>query len=66
MTAKKPSPDPQSCGSCRCWVADPGAPVGLCKRLPPVVLVVADEIVSAFPTTSRIDICGEFAIRYNA
>lgn len=60
---KKPPVDPQSCASCRCYVADPGDEVGFCKRYPPVALVVTDEIRCAYPVVSLDDICGEFAQR---
>lgn len=53
----------QSCATCRCWVAEPGVDAGLCKRFPPAVLVVADELTSAYPSTGPDDICGEYARR---
>jgi hypothetical protein len=59
---KKPL-DQQACATCRCWVAEPGAGAGLCKRFPPVVVVVADELASAYPSTTPDDICGEYARR---
>jgi hypothetical protein len=61
---RKPKPEElPSCGVCRCWVAEPGAQLGACKRLPPVVIVLADAPASVFPSTARHDICGEFARR---
>lgn len=61
---KKPAPaDPQSCGTCRCFLAAPGAQQGACKRYPPVPVVVADAITFACPVVDRDDICGEYARR---
>lgn len=64
--AKKAPADPQSCASCRCFVAEHRAEVGYCKRFPPVPIVNADELRCAYPAVSPDDICGEFAVRYQS
>lgn len=56
-------PEIQSCATCRCFVAEPKEELGLCKRYPPVPIVVADEPVSTFPCVARDDVCGEYAVR---
>jgi hypothetical protein len=60
---KKPQPEIQSCATCRCFVAEPKDELGLCKRYPPVVVVIEDDPVSTFPAVERDEICGEYAIR---
>lgn len=62
MPKPKKAADQKNCEACRHFKAEPKDDLGLCKRLPPVLLVVADEVVCAFPTTCRTDEpCGEFA-----
>lgn len=55
---KKPIADPQSCASCRVWVAQPGDAAGECKRFPPVPIVVDDALACVFPVVNHDDICG--------
>jgi hypothetical protein len=56
-------PEIESCANCRCFVVKPKDEEGLCKRLPPVVVVVNDEIRSVFPSMPREEKCGEYAVR---
>lgn len=63
MPKKLPPADPQNCGTCRCFVADPGAEVGCCHRYPPVPVVIADTLSFTYPVVARDDVCGEWARR---
>lgn len=63
-TTQQKAADPTTCGDCRCFVAEPHEDLGLCKRYPPVVVVVAEEPLCTFPSTARDEpSCGEFAQR---
>jgi hypothetical protein len=56
--AKKPPADPQSCESCRFFLANQSDEHGYCRRLPPALIVINDEAYSEQPTTSAPDWCG--------
>lgn len=49
------------CAMCRHWKRGADEePVGECKRFPPQMFVISDEVHTAFPVTSESQSCGEF------
>lgn len=57
-TKKKPVDDPQSCASCRFFLRNQVDDAGYCRRTPPVVIVLMDEIYSEQPMTLENEWCG--------
>lgn len=57
---KKPPADPQSCQSCRFFLANETDENGYCRRNPPEIFVANDELFSDQPTTSADRWCGQY------
>lgn len=51
------------CASCAFFDIEPKDDVGICRRYPPKVVVVNDEIEMVVPATLPSDWCGEFSRR---
>ncbi|HEY0063161.1 MAG TPA: high-potential iron-sulfur protein [Telluria sp.] len=60
--AKKLPPDPQSCESCRFFLANKTDEFGFCRRYPPKAVQADDgtETTLSAPTASTSDWCGEY------
>lgn len=58
---KKPSPDPQTCTSCRFFLANTADEYGYCRRFPPVPSIQDGAHLILWPVTTASDWCGEFS-----
>lgn len=48
------------CATCAFFNKEPKDEIGLCRRYPPVVLIINDEPEMIIPATTPEDWCGEF------
>ncbi len=58
-----PSDCMPQCGTCAFHAMEPKDDVGICRRFPPKVVVINDDIVMAVPATTADEWCGEFKRR---
>jgi hypothetical protein len=63
---KKPSPDPQSCASCRHFLANPADEYGYCRRYPPTMSIESGASTVVWPILTASDLCGEYARQLNS
>lgn len=64
--AKKPAPDPQSCGTCRHFQQNEKDEFGYCRRYPPVPNIEDGATVTSWPVLHASDLCGEFSRKLNS
>jgi hypothetical protein len=61
MRKKTPPADPQTCGSCRFFLANQVNEYGQCRRFPPATSVQDGAAVTLWPVVAASDWCGDFA-----
>lgn len=58
--ATKPPADPQSCASCRHFLANTADQFGYCRRYPPVASTQDGAHVTLWPAVTSNLFCGEY------
>lgn len=60
MAKKLPDDCMPSCKTCSFFLIEPKDDLGFCRRYPPTLINIEDELDSVFPVVAESDWCGEF------